>query len=951
MTTRRLFRHVTRSFTALATLLLLVGGIPAALVATVGWPLPRSVPRLGDITSALGGQSIDDAFLIKALAVVCWLAWAQFVACVGVEIMGWRHGRAPRAVPFAGALQPLVAQLVVTAALLVHLTPRPSSPAPVTVSVAPIVRVYGPAPANVAEVAPVVVSEPEPAAASAATYVVKPRDDLWSLAETHLGDGRRWRELFDLNRDRPQAHGGALRRPSLIRPGWVLQFPRDAVGLADPEVASPAESSPPGAPEPSAPVDAPGVAATVFAEPAAPIPACPDPSPATSPPPTALPDTPTAAPTGEPPVTPPTNPPAPTDGQPFTPEAANEPTGSRAPVGILGASLMAAGVVVTLDRLRRAQQRRRPPGRMVRMPTEAAIPTEVAVRRAGHTSPAGRLDLALRAFVRLAARRQAGDPPAVSAVQVGPQEIEILLSNTIEADPGPFTVDAAGQVWTLPAAVTDADVEDGTHDIGAPLPALVSIGKHGDSAVLIDLEATACTALIGDHEPASAAFRAITFELATSLWADTLDVVVVAADAQAFQPLERIRVAGTLTEILPDVEAAAGELSDALARLSAPTTLAARLGATAADGWVPTVVLCEDPASDPDAFARLLALAGSGARGLAVVALGEVPDAGRTLRFHDDTVEATPPGVTLTVTGPTPKQVVELEEILTAAADCAGVEAEPDSLTAAAERPADAVVLDAPFGDQDFDVLVRLMGPVEIEGVKQPIDRRKAVELVVYLATHPKGLDDERLKTALWPDERAPQASFNTTVTRARSRLGTAADGSHHLPHVIASGGVYRVGPGVTTDVVLLERRLVAARAAAPEAAIRILRAGLELVRGLPLAGARQGYEWAYAEGLVARIETVVADAAHHLAQLALEARDPDLAQWAACQGLLASPADEVLYRDRMLACDLAGNPAGVETVMDELVAAAEALEPYDTLHPETIALYERLSHRRRRTG
>jgi LysM repeat protein len=977
MTTRRFFRYVTRSLAALATLLLLVGGIPAALVATVGWPLPRSVPRLGDITSALGGQSIDDAFLVKALALVCWLAWAQFVACVGVEIIGWRHGRAPRAVPFAGALQPLVAQLVVTAALLVHLTPRPSSSAPVLLSAAPVVHVHHPAPATVAEVAPVVVTEPEPAAASATTYVVKPRDDLWSLAETHLGDGRRWRELFDLNRDRPQAHSGALRRPNLIRPGWVLQFPHDAVGLADPGATPPAESKPPGAPEPT-PVGGPAVAATVIAEPAAPAPACPDASPAASSPVTALAETPTAAPTSDPPpVTPPTNPPAPTDGrpataattgvpspvtpltnpvaptggQPPTPEAANEPTGPRAPVGILGASLLAAGVVVTLDRLRRAQQRRRPPDRMVRMPTEAAIPTEVAVRRAAHTSPAARLDLALRAFARLAARRQAGDPPAVSAVQVGPQEIEILLSNTIEADPGPFTIDAAGQVWALPAAVADADLEDGTHDIGAPLPALVSIGKHGDAAVLIDLEATACTAIIGDQVPARAAFHAITLELATSLWADTLDVVVVAADAQAFQPLERIRVAGTLAEILPDVEAAAGELSDALAGLSAPTTLAARLGATAADGWVPTVVLCEDPASDPDAFARLLALAGSGARGLAVVALGEVPDAGRTLRFHDDTVEATPPGVTLTITGPTPKQVVELEEILTAAADCAGVEAEPDSLTAAAERPADALVLDAPFGEQDFDVLVRLMGPVEIEGVKQPIDRRKAVELVVYLATHPRGLDDERLKTALWPDERAPQASFNTTVTRARSRLGTAADGSYHLPHVIASGGVYRVGPGVTTDIVLLERRLVAARAAAPEAAMRILRAGLELVRGLPMAGARQGYEWAYAEGLVARIETVVGDAAHHLAQLALEARDPDVAQWAACQGLLASPADEVLYRDRMLACDLAGNPAGVETVMDELVAAAEALEPYDTLHPETVALYERLSHRRRRTG
>ncbi|MGH9194255.1 MAG: AfsR/SARP family transcriptional regulator, partial [Acidimicrobiia bacterium] len=224
-------------------------------------------------------------------------------------------------------------------------------------------------------------------------------------------------------------------------------------------------------------------------------------------------------------------------------------------------------------------------------------------------------------------------------------------------------------------------------------------------------------------------------------------------------------------------------------------------------------------------------------------------------------------------------------------------------------------------------------------------------ELVVYLATHPRGLDDERLKTALWPDDRAPQASFNTTVTRARSRLGSAADGSHHLPHLLATGGVYCVGPRVTTDFTLLERHLVAARKAAPDAAVRLLRTALELIRGLPFAGARQGYEWAYAEGFVARMETVVAEAAHHLAQLALEARDAELAQWAACQGLRASPGDEVLFRDRMLACDQAGNPAGVEAVMDELVAAVEAVEPYDTLHPETLALYQRLSHRRRRTG
>jgi hypothetical protein len=50
-----------------------------------------------------------------------------------------------------------------------------------------------------------------------------------------------------------------------------------------------------------------------------------------------------------------------------------------------------------------------------------------------------------------------------------------------------------------------------------------------------------------------------------------------------------------------------------------------------------------------------------------------------------------------------------------------------------------------------------------------------------------------------------------------------------------------------------------------------------------------------------------------------------------------------------MLAADAAGNPAGVEAVMDELLLRLdeENLEPYDTLHEETRTLYERLMRHR----
>ncbi len=66
-------------------------------------------------------------------------------------------------------------------------------------------------------------------------------------------------------------------------------------------------------------------------------------------------------------------------------------------------------------------------------------------------------------------------------------------------------------------------------------------------------------------------------------------------------------------------------------------------------------------------------------------------------------------------------------------------------------------------------------------------------------------------------------------------------------------------------------------------------------------------------------------------------------AEWAATQGLLASPGDEALYRDRMLAAHHAGNTAAIKQIMNELCEVVEANEPYDQLHPETVTLFRSL--------
>ena len=610
---------------------------------------------------------------------------------------------------------------------------------------------------------------------------------------------------------------------------------------------------------------------------------------------------------------------------------------------------MAAGVVATLDRLRRVQQRRRPAGHTVRTPSAEVAPTELTLRRAATNTRAGRLDLALRAFAHCAAQRQGGNPPSVEAVRIGDDGVEILLTEALDAPGGPFGVVAGGQAWTL-APVDEKAAEPLAVQMVAPLPALVTVGRVDDANVLVDLETTGCTTITGEPDAAQALFRSIVLELATSTWSDCVDVVLVGIDAAAYETLERTTVVGSLADALLDLEGRAAATSDELAGRGEVSTLAARLR-HGGDGWVPTVVLCANPSADEDALAHLLGLAGDGSRGLAVVALGDVPGAGRTIRVQSGQVEISPPGITVTATAPTPGEMADLEEILAVATDPEGVELDGPEMTH--EAPVATIHPTPPSGDDlpDPEVLVRLLGPVEVEGGRTSIDRRKAVELVAYLATHRQGVDDARLKTVLWLDERAPQASFNTTVTRARSSLGLAADGSHHLPHLADSDRRYRLGPGVDTDAAVLERRLAVARKQPAATAIETLVPAVELVRGMPFEGVRSGYEWAHADGLVDRMEAVAADAAHLLAQLALEVRDPVRADWAVRQGLLASPANEVLFRDRMLAADMAGNPAGVEAVMDELCAVTEALEPYDSLHPETIALYERLNHRKRRTG
>lgn len=926
MSRQTLVSRLGRGFASLATLLVLAAGVPAALWALAGRPFPAGLASPHEIANALSQERIPDSTLLKALALLGWIAWLQIAVSLVVETTAWVAGRPAPRLRLTGPAQPFVRKLVASAALLLGSSnlSQPAYATPLHARPAAVVAAFETAPDRHATRLAVAAGTPA-AAPTGNIYTVVRRDTLWGLAERHLGDPLRWREIYDLNRGRPQGDGRHLDDPNLIIPGWELTFPVDAIGLPAPEPPSP----------PLIPLSTPA--------PTSPPHECePTPTPTTGAPPSTTTTAPAVGPATRVPgavTRPDSTPPA----HPGSPDGGDDPTPIA--LGLLGGGLAAASLVALLARLRRVQQRRRVHGRRPRTPGPHLESVESRLRRAADLEAAELLDLALRAFAA-GARTMREPVPGVLAVRAGTEQVELLLADPPPQPPKGFQPTGDEHGWITDPDLDADDLRALASGQAAPLPALVSLGQLDGDHLLVDLETAGVLTIGGETEAADSAIRSIAMQLATSIWVDHVDVLLVGAPSLDIAGAARVRHVPDLEEAVDELAALAGSIADALDAAECSSTLQARCSDKHDDGWIPTVLVCAREIDD-STLERLVEIAGGGNRGVAVVARSSACGAWHA-QVTDEELVLSPLEFRLIPSLVDAETASAVDELLS---DAVVGEDEPIEAVTVAEHDEPPATPHAPFSDPPFEVEVRVLGPVEVAGVETPLDRRKSVELVAYIALHPKGVTDERLKTILWPDALPKDGTFNTNVSMTRARLGRDSDGGLHLPHKVASGNVYRLGSLVATDLVRFEARVAHAKHCPPSEAIVALREALELVRGQPFEGAH-GFEWAYSEGLVAATEAAVADAAHTLARLYLEAGDPAGATWAANQGLKAALGDEILYRDRMLACDLAGNPAAVESVMDELCEVVEALEPYDALHPETLALYERISHRRRsRTG
>jgi DNA-binding SARP family transcriptional activator len=931
--------RITRALGALALLGLLVVGIPWALVHYIGSPIPHDLPSWQQVYDTLTTQGIPDDVLLKALAIVVWITWAMLVSSLVTEAIGMARGSTARRVPLAAPFQPLarwvvaaIAVGILTTSTRTTATPTPALAASLTAlstntpRAALIVDLHAPPPAT--QVVPSNGTAP-PVASQSAAYVVQPGDTLWDIAGQHLGDPYRWPEIYDLNHERAQPDGTSLTDPNLIYPGWTLQLPTTA-----PPAPLPAQTSAP-APPPAPTTTTPAPVQSI-------------PGTAVVPPATVAPNGTTDATSGPATSTIPSSRGTehePTGTEPAaTKPAHNDSSATEAPFGVAGTVLLAGGSLGLLTLLRRRQLRRRQVGHAVPILSDELAATETALRAAAGEARGPWLDLALRTLA--GCRIKQGEvvaQPVAAALTV--DELVVMLAEPNPRAPTPWTTTAPGWRWHLRLSIPSGELERTAAGACAPIPALITIGTSPQGPVMLDLEACGLVTISGTPDQARALARSAALELAVSPVADELDVVTVGATplVAPSNTLTRLKHVQTVGEALALVGGPAQATAKALDDAAVATTFQARCANHGSDPWAPTILILDDLPDDAERT-QLEALVAAGGRGLGILATADWPNAPWPLHIKDGHLDAPRLGLhglerpienqhlehTVAAT------VVQLFEQTNDDTNKllirydAATKSEPSSANSEPERV-------------EASITVHVYGVVRVDGATRRLTDLET-ELVTFLATRERPVDADVIQTALWPDRTVSAKRWWNLVSETRKALGVDINGNFHLPP-FTRWEPLRLVSGVTTDLVRIEVALKCVRKASTAEAFQDLTCLLDGVTGRPF-DTKRGYTWVHANGLGSYAEALVADAVHTLAASRIESGDLDEALRVTTIGLSASPGNEVLYRDLMIAHDRAGDTRAIENTMRDLLETLETTDPYSDLQPETLDLYERLSGR-----
>ncbi|MEU6555617.1 BTAD domain-containing putative transcriptional regulator [Streptomyces sp. NPDC046915] len=945
---RRTFGDFVKAFLAFVALLALVVGVPGALAVTVGWPLPHEAPSLDWLQ-----QEITVTTFLHVLTVIVWLAWAQFTACVLVEVKAALSGVGlPGRVPGAGPSQLLARQLV-AALLLVGATAASLTPGlsqlghslegnqKGTVAAAQQTpgSLFTQPQEQAASAAAAVAGQASHAAAQADAgggtaardggtkyYRIQPpegrhHDSLWEIAQRHLGDGRRYKEIYELNKDRAQPDGSRLSEASLIRPGWIMEMPADAHGgelVEMPEAhVSPdvkeqihdyaksgdhAQGQHEGSSQVSLPQQRPAPDATGDRH--------------------------------EQHATPP----APSTDSHST----SHGTGFGLPEALLGAPLLAAGLLGALGRRRRQALWQSALGavggrRGMEPPTPTGDAQDVQDALLVGADPDGvrLLDRSLRGLAAsLAAESRA--LPVVYAAWLSNGDLHLQLAQPAGKPPTPWRLGQDQTFWML--SRTDAERYEDV-DTAAPYPGLVSLGTMDDSRLLLNLEAVpGIVSLSGREADRAALFASVAAELATNGWSDRMTITLVGfgEDLTALAP-NRLRHLDGIEALIETMEAETRQRRGALGAAGHDSVLTGRTGPAQHTRWAPHLVLLAAQPAAEDAV-KLAELAADASRlGIGYLVgteTGDLPGAAWEM-------EITAQGKLLA-----PLLGLELDAQLLPAAQRHAVvelfvEADP-------ERDPDGPTTTPPFlvdiSEQGRPaVYARLVGSYEIIGLDTPDGDRSALlhEALALLLLHREGVHPRVLASALWPRGVTDDVR-DALMERLRAWLGTEPDGSPRLG--ADETGRLTLAKSVVSDLDVLrslyheatQGKGVDSRAVRG----RLLTDALVLVRGPLLADRPEGrYRWLTHEIIDARLPLLVADIGLALSAFHLEKDRAEKAIEALNAALRTAPDDERLWNELLRATHATDDPARLNSLAADLLGRSGARG----LPPRTEALLDEL--------
>ncbi|WP_435131317.1 hypothetical protein [Actinacidiphila sp. bgisy144] len=936
---QRTFGDLLRAFGAFLALLVLVVAVPAALLVYIGSPFPHH------FDSEVLQQPITSETFVNTLAVLVWVAWAQFTACVLVEAKAAVSGVGmPTRVPGSGPSQLLARQLI-AALLLIGVS---------TAGLVPGLAQLGqqhsmesqarPGVAATAQATPgqqtthqTAVQHQTGTGGSSAQgggqstqqatkfYRINPpegrhHDSLWEIAQRHLGDGRRYKEIYQLNKDRVQPDGSQLSQASLIRPGWVLEMPADAHGgdLVEMPVA--------------APHTAPdilhyaqhGGAKDTAAEGAH-----------------AAHQTPAGEQGGS----------GGTGGsgggthQGAAAGASEVVTGMSASHGfdlsdaLIGAPLLAAGLLAALGRRRRTalwQSLSAGALRTPRTPTGAEADVADALRIGADQDAVDFLDRALRS---LSARLDADGRklPVVYAAWLTDDALHLQLAWPDGEPPAPWHTGQDETFWQLERAALVDDVDSSA---AAPYPGLAVLGTLDSARLLLNLEAVpGIVALSGAAPDREAILGSVAAELATNGWSDRMTVTLVgfAQDLTALAPA-RVRHIATVAEAVELMAAETRQRVGALRTAGQDSVLTGRTGRAQHTQWAPhLVLLAAEPT--PEEAERLAELAAdSGRLGIGYLigsSRNDLPGAAWEL-------EITPAGRLLApLLGLDMKAQLlpkaQYESVLRLFAEAGGDDPGPD---------APPFLVD--LSDQGRPgVYARPLGPFEVVGIDAPDRERSDLlhEALALLLLHREGVHPRVLASALWP-RGVTEDVRDALIGRLREWLGTDPDGGERL--TIDTTGRIVLSTSVVSDwdvLQTLHHEATEGRAAGdPVARRRLLTDALSLARGRLFEDRAPGrYAWLGHEIVDAQHPVLVAEIALALSSLHLDANKPKAAVAAIETGMAISPDDERLWLAYLRAANATGDAGRLEAAASALFARAAESGPGRGMPPRVEALLDEL--------